>query len=114
MAVDLLYDCAVVTTVASARIQWADGRGRFVAAARDPTRADTLYRQRDAVLEELNRRVGGVFTLAELVDVYDGAERWLHGVVGERAPSAGWARTLTVASDAAFYAYSLGAQDYQP
>jgi hypothetical protein len=104
----------VVTTVASARLQWADGRARFVAAARDPASADTLHRQRDAVLEELHRRVGGVFTLAELVDVYDGAERWLHRVVGERAPSAGWARTLAIASDAAFYAYSVGAQDYEP
>ena len=103
-----------MTTVASARREWIDGRRRFVEAARDPTRADTLHRQRDAVLEELHRRVGGVFTLAELADVYTGAERWLHRVVGERAPSAGWARTLAVASDAAFYAYSLGAQDYEP
>ena len=75
---DVLHDRAVVTTVASARLQWAEGRGRFVAAVRDAARADTLYRQRDAVLEELHRRVGGVFTLAELAEVYDGAERWLH------------------------------------
>ena len=105
---------AVVTTVASARLQWAEGRGRFVAAVRDAARADALYRQRDAVLEELHRRVGAVFTLAELAEVYDGAERWLHRVVGERAAPNGWARTLSIASDAAFDVYSVGAKDYEP
>jgi hypothetical protein len=110
----VLHDRAVVTTVASARLQWAEGRGRFVAAVRDAARADALYRQRDAVLEELHRRVGAVFTLAELAEVYDGAERWLHRVVGERAAPNGWARTLSIASDAAFDVYSVGAKDYEP
>jgi hypothetical protein len=103
-----------VTTVSSARRQWADGRTRFLNAARDPGQADALHRQRDAVLEELRRRVGGVYTLGELVEAYDGAERWLHEIVGERAPSKGWARTVAVVSDAAFYDYSVGAQDYVP
>ena len=58
--------------------------------------------------------VGGVYTLAELVEAYDGAERWLQRVVGERAPSQGWARTVALVSDAAFYDYSVGAQDYSP
>jgi hypothetical protein len=35
-------------------------------------------------------------------------------VVGERAPSKGWARTASLAGDAAFHAYSRGAQDYEP
>ena len=55
-----------------------------------------------------------VFTLAELAEVYDGAERWLHRVVGERAAPNGWARTLSIASDAAFDVYSVGAKDYEP
>ena len=58
-------------------------------AARDPARADALHRQRDAVLDELRRRVGAIFTLAELAAAYDGAERWLREVVDERAPSRG-------------------------
>ena len=48
------------------------GRATVRRGARDAARADALHRQRDAVLEELHRRVGGVFTLAELADVYDG------------------------------------------
>ena len=34
--------------------------------------------------------------------------------IEERAPSKGWARTVAIAGDAAFHAYSRGAQDYVP
>lgn len=103
-----------MTTVAAARREWADGHRRFLAEARDPTRADVLHQQRDAVLDELRRRVGGVFTLAELADAYAGSERWLREVVDERAPSRGGTRTVSLAGDAAFHAYSRQAQDYAP
>ncbi len=73
-----------------------------------------LYRQLDAVTEELRRRVGATFTLAELAEAYGESERWVLQAVEERAPSRGWARTATLAADAAFHAYSRGAQDYEP
>ncbi len=73
-----------------------------------------LYRQLDAVTEELRRRVGATFTLAELAEAYAESERWVLQAVEERAPSRGWARTATLAADAAFHAYSRGAQDYEP
>jgi hypothetical protein len=66
------------------------------------------------VTVELRRRVGGTFTLAELAEAYAGAERWVLQAVEERAPSKGWARTASLAADAAFHAYSRGAQDYEP
>jgi hypothetical protein len=103
-----------MTTVAAARREWEDGNRRFVEAARDPARADALHRHRDAVLDELRRRVGGIFTLAELTAAYAGAERWLREVVDENAPSRGGVRTVSLAGDAAFHAYSRGAQDYEP
>jgi hypothetical protein len=103
-----------MTTVSAARREWADGARRFDEAARDPSRADALHAQRDAVLEELRRRLGATFTLAELADAYDGAERWLRQVIEERAPSRGWARTVSLAGDAAFHTYSRQAQDYVP
>jgi hypothetical protein len=105
---------ASMTTVAAARREWEDGNRRFVEAVRDPARTDALHRQRDAVLDELRRRVGGIFTLAELAAAYGGAERWLREVVDERAPSKGGVRTVSLAGDAAFHAYSRGAQDYEP
>jgi hypothetical protein len=105
---------ATMTTVAAARREWEDGNRRFAVAARDPAHADILHRQRDAVLDELRRRVGAVFTLTELAAAYGGAERWLQVVVDERAPARGGVRTVSVAGDAAFHAYSRGAQDYEP
>lgn len=103
-----------MTRVEAARREWAEGNRRFVQEASDPARADVLHRQLDVVSDELRRRVGGTFTLAELADAYSEAESWLLAVVGERAPSRGWARTATLAGDAAFHAYSRAAQDYEP
>ena len=103
-----------MTTVAAARREWEDGNRRFAEAARDPARADALHRQREAVLDELRRRVGAIFTLAELARAYDGSERWLRQAVDERAPTRGGARTVSLAGDAAFHAYSRSAQDYEP
>ena len=100
--------------VSAARSEWQDGHRRFVEATRDPARADALHRQREVVLEELRRRVGTTFTLAELAAAYSGSERWLRDVIGEQAPSRGWVATVSVAGDAAFHAYSTQAQDYEP
>ena len=100
--------------VSGARREWEEGNRRFLEEARDPARADVLHRQLEAVTEELRRRVGGTFTLAELAATYSGSERWVLPVVEERAPSKGWARTATLAADAAFHVYSRGAQDYVP
>ena len=55
-----------MTTVSAARREWEDGNRRFEEEARDPARADALHAQHDAILEELRRRVGTTFTLAEL------------------------------------------------
>lgn len=103
-----------MATVSAARREWAEGDRRFAEATRDPSGADALHAQRDAVLEELRRRLGPTFTLAELTDAYAGSERWLREVVEERAPSRNWARTVSLAGDAAFHAYSRQAQDYAP
>jgi hypothetical protein len=101
-------------TVTSARHDWEEGQRRFEAGVSDGARAEALYAQRDAVVEELRRRVGSTFTLAELAEVYADSDQWLSEVIEERAPSRGWARTATVAGDAAFNAYSRQALDYAP
>ncbi len=101
-------------TVTSARHDWEEGQRRFEDEALDPARAEALYAQRDAVVEELRRRVGSTFTLADLAAAYADSDRWLVEVIAERVPSRGWARTVTVAGDAAFYVYSRQALDYSP
>ena len=103
-----------MTAVARARQEWEAGHARFAEEASDPARADELHRQLEVVLDELRRRVGGSFTLDELATAYGEADRWLLEVVGERAPTTGWAQTTSVVGDAAFHLYSRAAQDYEP
>lgn len=103
-----------MTTVGSARHDWEEGQRRFDADVREGGRAEELYAQRDVVVDELRRRVGSTFTLAELAAAYADADRWVPEVVEERSPSRGWPRTASLAGDAAFHAYSRHALDYVP
>jgi hypothetical protein len=103
-----------MTTVEAARREWEAGHRRFVEEASDPARANQLHRQVEVITEELRRRVGSTFTLGELASAYERADGWVLEVVSERAPSRDWVRTVSVAGDAAFHAYSRSAQDYEP
>lgn len=69
--------------------------------------------QLDAVVTELRRRVGGTFTLRELVDEYTVADGWARHILAEQA-TPGWSRTLALVEGAAFYLYARGAVDYTP
>jgi len=100
--------------VESARRDWEDGYRRLLEASRDRVEGERLHAQVDAITDELRKRVGATFTLAQLAAAYAGADSWLWGVVDERASSAGWPRTVTVAGDAAFHLYARRAQDYEP
>lgn len=96
-----------------ARQQWEEGHRRLNEEAR-AGRADQLYADLDAVLEELRRRVGDTFTLAELADAYAHSEDWAREVIAEEAADSGWTRTVAVVNDAAFHVYARGASDYRP
>jgi hypothetical protein len=100
--------------VESARREWAEGHRRLLDEARDRAARERLYAQVDAVTDELRRRVGAVFTLAELAREYGRADGWSRQVVEERAPAAGWVRTLSVVEAAAFHLYARGSVDYEP
>jgi hypothetical protein len=100
--------------VQSAREEWQEGHARLFDQARDAAMRERLLAQVDAVTEELRRRVGGTFTLAELSREYAGAERWSREVVAARAPAPGWPGTLSLVEAAAFHLYARGAVDYEP
>ncbi len=87
---------------------------RLEQQARDSLESERLQAQVDAVIDELRRRVGGTFTLAELTRAYAGAEVWSRAAVAERAPVPGWPRTLSIVEAAAFHLYARGASDYEP
>lgn len=102
------------TDLESARRDWEDGYRRLVVASRDPVMAERLHLQLEAVIDELRRRVGGTYSLSELVRAYAGSDSWARQAVEERAATPGWARTLAIVGDAAFYVYARGALDYEP
>jgi hypothetical protein len=104
----------VPADVDSARRDWEDAFRRYEAELRDPVRAEWLRQQVTLLQEELRKRVGSVFTLAELAAEYRNAEVWAREAVSERAPAPGWPRTLSVVEGAAFHAFMRGALDYEP
>ena len=105
---------ATAAEVESARCEWEEGNRLVEEEGRDLAEAERLLAQVEAVIEELRRRVGGTFTLAELTRAYAGAEGWSRAAVAERAPLPGWPRTLSIVEAAAFYVYARGASDYEP
>jgi hypothetical protein len=100
--------------LALARHEWAEGGRRLEAERGDHARYVRLVEQVDAITAELRRRVGGVYTLAELVLAYRDADSWARQVVADRAPGPGWPRDLSLVLAAAFHAYQRGAADYMP
>lgn len=104
----------VTASVESARGDWEQGYRRFLENVRNPVASERLHRQVDVVNDELRRRVGGRFSLAELVAAYESSEDWARVAVSEHAPARGWERDLALVSDAAFHLYSRGAVDFTP
>jgi hypothetical protein len=103
-----------MSQVPVARHEWEEGRRRLEAAREDGRRYRQLLELLDLVLDELRRRIGQTYTLAELVGAYGDSERWAREALEERATAAGWPRDLTLVVAAAFDAYQRGAIDYKP
>lgn len=98
----------------TARQEWEEGARRLEAERADRARYPRLLAQLEVVTEELRRRVGQTYSLADLGSAYTGADAWAREVVSERAASPGWARDLTTVVAAAFQTYQRGAVDYEP
>jgi hypothetical protein len=96
------------------RHEWAEGHRLIEAERGDPPRYHQLTSQVEVVVDELRRRVGGTYTLAELAGAYHGADAWARAVVADHAPGPGWPRDLSLVLAAAFNAYQRGAADYAP
>jgi hypothetical protein len=103
-----------VSRIELARQEWEEGRRRFEATRVEAPRYRQLVELLELVLNELRKRIGQTYTLAELVAAYDEAERWAREVLEERAPHPGWPRDLPVVLATAFDAYQRGAIDYEP
>ena len=96
------------------RQEWQEGSRRLEAAREDPRRYRQLLELLELVLDELRRRMGQTYTLAELAAAYGDSERWGREVLETRVVTPGWPRDLTLVLAAAFDAYQRGATDYEP
>lgn len=102
------------SSVDAARQQWEDGNRRLEAYSSDPDVYARLLDQLDAATEELRKRVGERFTLAQLAGVYAASDNWMREALEERVAAPRWERQLSVVQDAAFHQYARGATDYVP
>ncbi len=96
--------------VETARFAWDEGAARLTEPAR-PAVANARARIVAAVHDELRRRVGATFTLAELARVYDGASGWYLDLAARTAPREPDAWDPATTLDGAFSTYSRAATD---
>ena len=104
----------MVSALETTRREWEDGNRRLQAAASDRTLFARLLAEVELILDQLRRRVGQTFTLAELAAAYRDSDRWVQETLIEAEPAPGWPARTTTVQDAAFYLYSRGAIDYGP
>lgn len=103
-----------MSQVEVARQEWEEGGRRLETAREDGRRYRQLLELLELVLDELRKRMGQTYTLAELVTAYGESERWAREVLQERATAPGWPPDLSLVLAAAFNAYQRGAIDYEP
>jgi hypothetical protein len=90
----------------NALYQWRDG-GRRLAETPEPARAD-LDRAADVVVEELRKRLGSIFLLEELADLYDAGTDWATALASRHAAGTDAAAVV----DAAFARYAREASNF--
>jgi hypothetical protein len=100
----------VPTSFATARFLWEDAAER-VRSARPEDRRD-LEAAVDRVVLELRRRLGGTFTVGELVDLYEAGTDWVLILAQDAAPGNPAAWDEQVVAGAACWRYARDAQDF--
>ncbi|MFN8221824.1 MAG: hypothetical protein U0R50_01100 [Gaiellales bacterium] len=103
-----------MSTVETARLEWAEGHRRFLETAAEPGLGRPSHEECQIVIAELRRTVGSTYSLDELSEAYQGAEIWAQRSLAEHATSPTWPRRVTNVVDAAFHVYSRGALDFAP
>jgi hypothetical protein len=94
----------------NALAQWQEGLRRLAEAP--PEEQRVLERVTQAVEAELRRRLGGSFTTAELVELYDQGTDWTVDLAVRVAPEAPYAWDVRTVGDAAFGRYVRAATDF--
>jgi hypothetical protein len=97
-----------------ARHEWAAGYRRLEEERENRARYRALLTQVERISVELRRRIGSVFTTAELAAEYRRADDWVPGALAELQAEAHYPAGVSLATDAAFHLYARGARDYEP
>lgn len=100
----------------SARHQWEEAARRLEREAHDRRRYAQLVELVEVVRDELRKRLGQRYTLAELASLHARADDWGRELIAAALPPkapVGIADTALVL-DAAFHAFARGAVDYVP
>jgi hypothetical protein len=90
--------------------QWQEGERRLGSAV--PSRRPALERVTDRIAADLRRRLGGSFTTAELVELYDAGTDWCLDLAMATAPDEPAAWDLQTVANAAFSRYVRAAHDF--
>jgi hypothetical protein len=101
------------SAVRYALARWEEGELRVQRATAGSTRRGYLEAVVEALMQELERRIGQIFTTMELVRMQDEAERWCTATAHEVAPEYPDAWELDTVQNAAFHRYARRASDYQ-
>lgn len=105
---------ASVSAAEHVRHEWEQAARELESSAHERRRYERLLAEVEVVTDELRRRVGQTFTLAELERAYREADAWAASALAESLGASAWPRTLSVVLGAAFHAYARGATDYAP
>ena len=103
-----------MVTAELARQEWAQGYRRLESEREDPGLYRRQLAQLEAITIELRRRIGSVFTLAELADAYAASDPWVADILAELPLELRYPAGVSMATDAAFHLYARGARDYAP
>jgi hypothetical protein len=96
----------VAYTIENALFQWEEGEARIRQA--DPRESRELDEAARLVVDQLRRRLGGGFTLDELVGLYAGGTDWVSDEVQRRFLGT----DTTAAVNAGFLRYARSASDF--
>jgi hypothetical protein len=96
----------------NAVLQWEDGYRRLEEMRSEPPLYRALGRGVVAVQDELRRRLGSTFTVAELAKLYRDGTDWTLDLAMLARPEDIGRWNPSVAADAAFYLYMREAADF--
>lgn len=99
------------TTLDIAIFQWEEGYAN-VRNLREPEVKRRLDRVVNAIHSELRKRLGSVFSVSELADLYGTGTDWCLELALDLSPEGGPPPNASTATDAAFYLYMREASDF--